>query len=164
MPWETGGISPLPREIMFTRKRGLLFLLFSKLIRFLNLKCALQRGNLHIAHLCTATISRAGWTLPVTSCSCRVPRPLWTAPSGRDSLPPAGFRTTRAAMTSPAHTQKHTSPSEGLSTRAHVLCSSVTCAVHSANRTHHAGHGRAEHMCSRGESLGLRGFFFLMRG
>ena len=24
--------------------------------------------------------------------------------------------------------------------RAHVLCPSVTCAVHSANRTHHAGH------------------------
>ena len=29
---------------------------------------------------------------------------------------------------------------DGFSTRAHVLCPSVTCAVHSANRTHCAGH------------------------
>ena len=29
-----------------------------------------QRGNSHIAHLCTATISRACWTSPMTSCSC----------------------------------------------------------------------------------------------
>ena len=36
--------------------------------------------------------------------------------------------------------KKQTSQSEGFSTRAHVLCPSVTCAVHSANRTHRAGH------------------------
>ena len=35
---------------------------------------------------------------------------------------------------------KQTSQSEGFTTRAHVLCSSVTCAVHSVNRTHCAGH------------------------
>ena len=100
-----------------------------------------QHGNSHIAHLCTATISRACWTLPVTSCSCLVPRPSWMEPSGRALLPPAGFRTTRAAMTSPAHNKKkQTSQSEGFSTRAHVLFPSVTCAVHSASRTHHAGH------------------------
>ena len=89
---------------------------------------------------CAAIISRACWTLPVTSCSCRVPRPTWTEPSGSDSLPPAGFQPTRAAMTSPAHKKKQTSQSEGLSTRAHVPCPSVTCTVHPANRTHHAGH------------------------
>ena len=67
--------------------------------------------------------------------------PSWTAPSGRALLPPAGFQPTRAAMTSPAHkNKKKTSQSEGFSTRAHVLCPSVTCTVHSANRTHHAGY------------------------
>ena len=35
----------------------------------------------------------------------------------------------------------------------------VTCVVCSVRRMHSAGYGRAEHMCSRGESLGLRGFF-----
>ena len=92
------------------------------------------RASLHGKH------SRTCWTLPVTSCSCRVPRPTWTEPSGRALLPPAGSRTTRAAMTSPAHKKKQTSQSEGLSTRAHVLLPSVTCTVPSANRTHHAGH------------------------
>ena len=44
-------------------------------------------------------------------------------------------------MTSPCTLKnKQTSQFEGFSTRAHVLCPSVTCAVHSANRTHHAGH------------------------
>ena len=43
-------------------------------------------------------------------------------------------------MTSPCASQKQTSQSEGFSTRAHVLCPSVTCTVHSANRTHRAGH------------------------
>ena len=36
----------------------------------------------------------------------------------------------------------------------------VTCAVCSVRRVHGAGYGRAEHMCSRGEPLGQRGFFF----
>ena len=36
----------------------------------------------------------------------------------------------------------------------------VTCVVCSVSRMHSAGYGRAEHMCSRGESLGLRGLFF----
>ena len=36
--------------------------------------------------------------------------------------------------------QKQTSQSEGFTTRTNVLCPSVTCAVHSANRTHCAGH------------------------
>ena len=37
----------------------------------------------------------------------------------------------------------------------------VACAVCSVRRVHGAGYGRAEHMCSRGEPLGLRGLFFL---
>ena len=36
----------------------------------------------------------------------------------------------------------------------------VTCAVCSVRRVHGAGYGRTEHMCSCGEPLGLRGFFF----
>ena len=36
----------------------------------------------------------------------------------------------------------------------------VTCVVCSVRRVHGAGYGRAEHMCSRGEPLGLRGLFF----
>ena len=126
---------------MFTRKRGLLFFFILQIDSFLNFNCAsparqlAPRASLHGKH------SRTCWTLPVTSCSCRVPRPLWTEPSGRDLLPPAGLQPhVRAAMTSPAHKKKQTSQSEGLSTRAHELRSSVTCTVHSANRTHRAGH------------------------
>ena len=40
----------------------------------------------------------------------------------------------------------------------------VTCAVCSVRRVHGAGYGREEHMCSRGEPLGLRGLFFLCAG
>ena len=36
----------------------------------------------------------------------------------------------------------------------------VACAVCSVRRVHGAGYRRAEHMCSRGEPLGLRGLFF----
>ena len=50
--------------------------------------------------------------------------PSWTAPSGRDLIPPAGSRTTRAAMTSPCASQKQTSHSEGFTTRTNVLCPS----------------------------------------
>ena len=39
----------------------------------------------------------------------------------------------------------------------------VTCAVCSVRRVHGAGYGREEHMCSRGEPLGLRGLFFYAR-
>ena len=39
----------------------------------------------------------------------------------------------------------------------------VACAVCSVRRVHSAGYGRAEHMCSRGEPLGVRGFAFGMR-
>ena len=38
----------------------------------------------------------------------------------------------------------------------------VTCVVCSVRRMHSAGYGQAEHMCSRGESLGLRGLFFFL--
>ena len=38
----------------------------------------------------------------------------------------------------------------------------VTCAVCSVSRVHGAGYERAEHMCSRGEPLGLRGLFFFL--
>ena len=40
----------------------------------------------------------------------------------------------------------------------------VTCVVCSVRRMHSAGYGREEHMCSRGESLGSRGLFFLCAG
>ena len=36
----------------------------------------------------------------------------------------------------------------------------VTCVVYSVRRMHGAGYGREGHMCSRGEPLGLRGFYF----
>ena len=38
----------------------------------------------------------------------------------------------------------------------------VTCVVYSVSRVHGTGYGRAELMCSRGESLGLRGLFFFL--
>ena len=38
----------------------------------------------------------------------------------------------------------------------------VACVVCSARRVHGAGYGREEHMCSRGEPLGLRGLFFFI--
>ena len=95
-----------------------------------------------LAHraLCTAMHSRARWTLPVTSCSCRVPRPFMDGTIRQGFTPSCRIPTTRAAMTSPCALKKQTSQSEGFSTRAHVLCPSVTCTVHSANRTHRAGH------------------------
>ena len=39
----------------------------------------------------------------------------------------------------------------------------VACAVCSVHRVHCAGYGRAEHICSRGEPLGLRGLLLGMR-
>ncbi len=54
--------------------------------------------------------------------------------------PSCRIPTTRAAMTSLCAPHKHTSHSEGLPTRTHVLRPSVTCAVRSANRTPCAGH------------------------
>ena len=36
----------------------------------------------------------------------------------------------------------------------------VACAVRSVRRVHGAGHGRAEHMCSRGEPLETRGLLW----
>ena len=134
MPQNRGSFTPA-LGILFTRKRGLLLLIFFSISKSRSSSAATRTSR-----FCAAIHSRALWTLPVTSCSCRVPHPSWTAPSGRVSLPPAGSRTTRAAMTSPCSSQKQTSQSEGFSTRAHVLCPSVTRAVHSANRTHRAGH------------------------
>ena len=40
----------------------------------------------------------------------------------------------------------------------------VTCVVCSVRRVHGAGYGRAEHMCSRGERLGVRGLFLRCAG
>ena len=69
---------------------------------------------------------------------------MYLVPHGRHH--PAGIY---SLLPDPDHTcshdvtcasQKQTSQSEGFSTRAHVLCPSVTCAVHSVNRTHRAGH------------------------
>ena len=40
------------------------------------------------------------------------------------------------------------------------LC--VACTVCSVSRMHGAGYGPAEHVCSRGESLGSRGLFFFI--
>ena len=90
-------------------------------------------------HLCK--YSRTCWTLPVTSCSCTYLVPHGrNHPAGNYSLLPDPAPHVQAAMTSLAHKKKQTSRSEGFSTRAHVLRSSVTCTVHSANRTHRAGH------------------------
>ena len=40
----------------------------------------------------------------------------------------------------------------------------VACVVCSVRRVHGAGYGRAEHMCSCGEPLGLRGLFLQCAG
>ena len=40
----------------------------------------------------------------------------------------------------------------------------VACAVCSVRRAHDAGHGRAEHMCSRGEPLETRGLLWDAQG
>ena len=65
-----------------------------------------QRGNSHLAHLRgisqprTLDFARDVMQLHVYLV------PSWAAPSGRALLPPAGFRTTCAAMTSPCASQK----------------------------------------------------------
>ena len=59
-------------------------------------------------------------------------------PAGFHSLLPDSDHTCSHDVT--LRIQKQTSQSEGFTTRTHVLCPSVTCAVHSANRTHQAGH------------------------
>ena len=40
----------------------------------------------------------------------------------------------------------------------------VACAGCSVRRVHCAGYGRAEHMCSRGEPLGVRGLLLNAQG
>ena len=40
----------------------------------------------------------------------------------------------------------------------------VACAVCSVRRAHGAGYGRAKHMCSRGEPLGVRGLLWNAQG
>ena len=40
----------------------------------------------------------------------------------------------------------------------------VACVVCSVRRVHGAGYGRAEHICSRGEPLELRGLFLRCAG
>ena len=40
----------------------------------------------------------------------------------------------------------------------------VACAVCSVRRAHGAGYGRAEHFCSRGEPLGVRGLLLNAQG
>ena len=101
----------------------------------------IQRGNSHIALLHgnsqprTLDLARDVMQLPCTSS-------LMDGTIRQGFTPSCRIPTTRAAMTSPCalKKKKKTSQSEGFSTRAHVLCPSVTCAVHSANRTHRAGH------------------------
>ena len=101
-----------------------------------------QRGTSHIANLFTATISRACWTLPVTSCCCTCTSSHMDGTIRQGITPSCRTPTTRAGShdITRALKKKQTSRSEGLSTRAHVPLPSVTCTVHSANRTHHAGH------------------------
>ena len=91
------------------------------------------------SRFCAAIHSRALWTLPVTSCSCTVPRPFTdgTIRQGFTLLPDSDYTCSHDVT---LHIQKQTSQSEGFPTRAHVLCSSVTRAVYPANRTHRAGH------------------------
>ena len=50
------------------------------------------------------------------------------------------------------------------SLRGHVCETLHDLRGDSVRRVHGAGYGRAEHMCSRGEPLGLRGLFFLCAG
>ena len=79
--------------------------------------------------------------LPVTSCSCPCTSSLHgrNHPAGNYSLLPVPHHTCSHDVTR-ALKKKKTSQTEGFTTRAQVLCPSVTCAVRSANRTHCAGH------------------------
>ena len=67
------GFSPLPRESCSPESEACFFSFQIK--PFLNLQCASSAAT-RTLRFCTAIISRARWTLPVTSCSCRVPRPF----------------------------------------------------------------------------------------
>ena len=98
---KTGGLSPLPRESCSPESEACLCSIFF----FFNF-AQFQRGNSQLAHLRgnsrprTLDLARDVMQLHVYFV------PSWTAPSGRVSLPPAGSRTTRAAMTSPCAFQK----------------------------------------------------------
>ena len=80
--------------------------------------------------------------LPVTSCSCSCTSSHMDGTIRQGLTPSCRTPTTRAGShdVTRALKKRKTSQSEGFSTRTHVLCPSVTCAVHSANRTHRAGH------------------------
>ena len=125
---------------MSTRKRGLFFSFrinsYFKFKMRISSAALAPRASLHGKH------SRTCWTLPVTSCSC----PVYLVPHGRNhpagnySLLPDPAPHVQAAMTSLTHKKKKNLAIRGIlhaSTRA-LPC--VTCTVHSANRTHRAGH------------------------
>ena len=98
MPNNRGSFTPAS-GILFTQKRGLP--LFSNSFSFFLFYAQLQHGNSQLAHLRSKSRPR---TLDLARDVMQLHVylvPSWTAPSGRDLLPPAGFRPTRAAMTSP---------------------------------------------------------------
>ena len=74
------------------------------------------------------------------SCSCTVPRPFMDGTIRQGFTPSCQIPTHTCSHDVTLRIQKQTSQSEVFTTRAHVLCPSVTCTVHSANRAHHAGH------------------------
>ena len=99
-----------------------------------------QRGNSHLAHL------RSNYQPRMLDLARDVMQLLCTSslhgrnhPAGNYSLLPDPNTRAGSHDVTRALKKKQTSQSEGFSTRAHVLCPSVTCAVHSANRTHCAG-------------------------
>ena len=92
---KTGGLSPLPRESCSLEARPALLNFF---LFFLNAHH--QRGNSQPAHLRGISQSRTLHLACDVMAAARVPRPSWTAPSGRDS-PSCRIPTARAPMTSP---------------------------------------------------------------
>ena len=113
-----------------------------------------QRGNSQFARLCTATISRACWTLPVTSCSCTCTSSLMDGTIRQGITPSCQIPNTRAGSHDVTRALKKNKPRDPRdSPREHMCPAPVTCTVHSADRTHRAGHVGVPHTCSRTEPI-----------
>ena len=125
---------------MFTRKRGLFFR--SELIRLLNLNRAVPAQQLAVRALLHGNYQprMLDFARDVMQLHMYLVPHGRYHPAGLHSLLPDSNHTCSHDVTRALKKKKQTSQSEGFSTRAHVLCSSVTCTVHSANRTHRAGH------------------------
>ena len=133
---KTGGLSPLPRESCSPESEAC----FCSRINFFFLISRSTSVATRTPRILHGNSQPALWTLPVTSCSCMCTSSLHGRhhPAGFYSLLPDSDYTCSHDIT--LRIQKQTSQSEGFPTRTNVLCPSVTCAVHSANRTHRAGH------------------------